>query len=454
MPTFRRLVTAAVLALGAAAPSAATAEPARPADAFTDSVGVNVHVMHTRSPYWDLEATRSALRSLGVRHIRDGLRWYTDPSASWYNAELEKRLGSLARSGARLDLLLPGPDGATGTTAQALDLAAKLPGVQSIEAANEWDLNGPVATWPDEVRAQVLAARTGIGNRPALRGVALVAPGFGRNGSAAAVGDLSAAVDFGNGHPYADGGRPELPEAPGQWSLQRNIDTLRLISGPKPFVLTEAGYHNALQATTGQSPVDEPTAATYQLRTLLEHVRLGATRTYLYELVDSWDDPDRASQEANWGLFRADWTPKPAALAVRNLMALLADGSRSPRGTNLNYAITGGDANLRSMAFARAGGGFTLVIWRAEPVWNRSTRQPIAVPAVPLTVSFGRNFPGARVFRPVQSATPIATQGTGAGIQVAVGGDPVVIDLRPSTQDRWNAALRDWWCRISPRSCR
>lgn len=454
MSTLRRLVTAAILAVCAAVPATAAAEPARPADTFTDSVGVNIHLMHTRSPYWDLEATRTALRTLGVRHVRDGLRWYTDPSAAWYNAELEKRLGSLARSGARLDLLLPDPDGATGTTAQALDLAAKLPGVQSIEAANEWDLNGPVATWPDEIRAQVLAARAGLANRPALRGVPLVAPGFGRNGSASQVGDLSATVDVGNGHPYAAGGRPELPESPGQWSLQRNIDTLRLLSGAKPFVLTEAGFHNALQATTGQPPVDEATAATYQLRTLLEHFRLGAARTYLYELADSWSDPDRTAPEGNWGLFRADWTPKPAALAVRNLMALLADGSRSPRGMNLHYGITGGDANLRSMAFARAGGGFTLVIWRAESIWNRDTRQPTAVPAVPLTVSFGRAFPAARVFRPAASPNPVAEQRTGAGIQVAVGGDPVVIDLRPSAQDRWNAALRDWWCRISPRSCR
>ncbi len=454
MSTLCRLATAAILAACAALPATAVAEPARPADAFTDSVGVNIHVMHTRSPYWDLEAARTALRTLGVRHVRDGLRWYTDPSAAWYNAELEKRLGSLARSGARLDLLLPGPDGATGTTAQALDLAAKLPGVQSVEAANEWDLNGPVATWPDDIRAQVLAARTGLNTRPALRGVPLVAPGFGRNGSAGQVGDLSAAVDVGNGHPYANGGRPELPESPGQWSLQRNIDTLRLLSGAKPFVLTEAGFHNALKATTGQSPVDEVTAATYQLRTLLEHFRLGATRTYLYELVDSWSDPDRTAPEGNWGLFRADWTPKPAALAVRNVMALLADGSRSPRGANLNYAITGGDANLRSIAFARAGGGFTLVLWRAESIWNRETRQPVAVPAAPLTVAFGRTFPGARVFRPAQSPNPVAEQGSGAGIQVAVAGDPVVIDLRPSTQDRWNAALRDWWCRVSPRSCR
>lgn len=449
----RRLLVAALalLAVGPAAPAAAA--PAPPADTFADSVGVNTHLMFTRTPYWDLEKTRAALRYLGVRHLRDGIRVYGSSSEAWYMEEQAKRLGSLARSGNRLLLMLPPPDGSLGTTREALDVIAGLPGVAAVEPANEWDLKGPVATWPQEIRAQTQAAHGAMRGDAKLRRTPLAAPSFGRSGSPLTAGSLTAFVDLGNTHPYMNGTRPEEPEFPGQWSLQRNIDTMRAVSGSKPFLATETGYHNALNQTSGQLPVDPQTGAAYVLRTLLEHYRLGVSRTYLYELVDSWDDPGLTNQEANWGLFRNDWTPKPAAAAVRNLMAVVGDPRRALRGQSLNYTVTGGDANLRTLAFARVGGGFSLVLWRPEPLWNHSTKQPIAVPDVPMTVTFGKTFAGARVLRPARGPDPVQTTGTTAGMEVAVGADPVVIDLRPTQNDRFTAQVREWWCRAVPSTC-
>lgn len=454
MPPAARTVLIAALAVLAAAPGApATAAPAPPADTFADSVGVNTHLMYTRTPYWDLERTRSALRYLGVRHLRDGVRSYRSPDRAWYMDEQERRLGSLARSGSRLHLILPPPDGTVGTTREALDVVAGLPGVASVEPANEWDLAGPAATWPEEIRAQTREARAAMRADAKLRRIPLAAPAFGRPGSPLTAGDLTAHVDVGNSHPYMGGTRPEIPEFPGQWSLQRHIDTLRAVSGAKPFLITETGYHTAMNQADRQRPVGPEPAAAYVLRTLLEQYRLGATRTYLYELVDQYPDPELSDQEANFGLFRNDWSPKPAAAAVRNLMAVLGDQRRALRGQSLPFAVTGGDADLRTMAFARAGGGFTLVLWRPEPLWDHAARQPIAVPDVPMTVSFGKPFAGARVLRPARGAAPVQTTGAAAGMQVAVGADPVVIDLRPTQRDRFAAQLQEWWCRAVPRAC-
>lgn len=448
----RRLIAIALVAL-AASPSGASAAPAPPADTFADSVGVNTHLMYTRTPYWDLERTRGALRYLGVRHLRDGVRRYASPSYAWYHEEQAKRLGSLARSGTRLHLVLPPPDGSVGTTKEALDVIAGLPGVASVEPANEWDLQGPAATWPEEIRGQTRDARRLMQADAKLKRTPLAAPAFGRPGSPLTAGDLSAHVDLGNSHPYMGGTRPEIPEFPGQWSLQRHIDTLRAVSGPKPFVITETGYHTAMNQTDRQRPVGAEQGAAYLLRTLLEHFRLGATRTYAYELVDQHPDPDLGDQEANFGLFRNDWTPKPAATAVRNLMTVLGDGRRALRGQSLDYAITGGDANLRSMAFARAGGGFTLALWRAEPLWDHAARQPTAVPDLPVRVTFAKTFAGARVLRPVRGAAPVQATGTTAGMDVAVGADPVLVDLRPTPADRFSAQMREWWCRAAPSTC-
>ncbi len=447
-----RLVTSAALAALAMAPAQAGAAPAAPADAFADSVGVNTHVMYSKTAYWDLERVRTALRYLGVRHIRDGVRWYTSPSYAWYRDEQAKRYTSLARSGIGLNLLMPWPSGEVGTTRQALDVIAGLPGVVSVEAANEWDLQGPFETWPQEIRAQTRETRAAMKADPKLRRTPFIAPSFGRNGSPVTAGDLSAHVDFGNSHPYMGGSRPEIGEFPGQWSIQRHIDTLRAVSGTKPFVITETGYHTAANQTDRQKPVGADAGAAYLVRTLLEHFRLGATRTYVYELVDQYDDPELGNQEANFGLFRNDWSPKPAATAVRNLLAVLRSG-RALRGQSLDYTVTGGDANLRTMAFAKSGGGFTLAIWRPEVLWNHATKQPIAVSDVPMTVTFGKQFAGAQVFRPTRGSGAFQTVGPTAGMDVAVGADPVLIDLRPTAGDRWNAQLREWWCRVAPTTC-
>ena len=48
-------------------------EKAVVADAFVNSVGVNVHLHYTDTSYAKFDAVEEAVRDLGVRHIRDGL---------------------------------------------------------------------------------------------------------------------------------------------------------------------------------------------------------------------------------------------------------------------------------------------------------------------------------------------------------------------------------------------
>jgi hypothetical protein len=57
----------------AAAPSTLGGETAKSADAFVNSVGVNIHLHYTNSPYGNFAAVKTALANLGIRHIRDGL---------------------------------------------------------------------------------------------------------------------------------------------------------------------------------------------------------------------------------------------------------------------------------------------------------------------------------------------------------------------------------------------
>ena len=43
------------------------------ADCFVDTIGVNVHLHYTDTVYWDFLKLKTAIKKLGVRHIRDGL---------------------------------------------------------------------------------------------------------------------------------------------------------------------------------------------------------------------------------------------------------------------------------------------------------------------------------------------------------------------------------------------
>ena len=59
---------------------------------------------------------------------------------------------------------------------------------------------------------------------------------------------------------------------------------------------------------------------------LLDSALHGNAATYLYELVDSHPDTTNASPEAHYGLFRQDWSAKPAAVAIHNLTTILTTG--------------------------------------------------------------------------------------------------------------------------------
>ena len=452
----RLVLLALVLLVSAFGCASASAAPAVPADAFRDAVGVNTHVMHGDSPYWNLPELQSALAYLGVRHIRDGVRWYRTRATQWYVDEQARRFRALADDGVRFDLLLPGPREGYGTGGEALDVMAATGGTEAVEGANEWDLNGDPVGWTGQLHGHVREARAELDAHPVLRGTPLVGPGFGRPGSSERFGDEADAVDYGNAHPYTAGLPPEVPESPTQRSLERSIEALRLVSGARPFMFTESGYHDALAATTGQPAVDRATAAVYTVRTLLEHVRAGATRTYLYELADSFDDDAMANPEAHFGLFDFAWRPKPAATAVRNLLAALKDPAPAPRGAALDIAIDGPTDDLRQLLLARAGGGFTLALWRTAPVWDPDTQRRLTPRATPVTVVLPRPFERASIVRPVTSPDPVETRSDVSSVPVAVGAEPVLVDLEAAPgapRPPAPAPSRPWWCVWFPWAC-
>ena len=156
------------------------------------------------------------------------------------------------------------------------------PAVASIEAPNEPDKEG-VPGWLERTRAyqaDLIRRREG---RPGLAEVPVLGPSLTEPDSWAAMGDLSPHLDRGNFHPYPGGGKP-------LHNIERERELATRVSGSKPLVITEIGYHSDVTTDSGHLPASERAIGAYTPRLALESYRAGVERAYLYQLADQWSD--------------------------------------------------------------------------------------------------------------------------------------------------------------------
>ncbi len=431
------LAAAAIAAGMATGGGTAAAAPAGPADACTDSVGVNVHVMYLDTAYENHGRTVGALRWLGVRHVRDQVRRPVPSSTAWWRAEQRRRLVALHRAGMRMTLIAGGPtDDSLGSLSDRLGIIRGLRGVVAVEGPNEWDLNGG-ANWVANLTAMQQALYAATKRDPVLsrRRVRVLGPSLGREGNYEALGDLSRAMDIGNIHAYTGARMPEEQELPGAFVLaDGGLDLVRTTTGRRPLWVTETGYHDAFAQFGRQPPTAQSAAATYTARTLLQHAALGLQRTFIYELLDQHPDPAGLNQEANFGLFDHQFAPKPSAHAVRNLLRLMRDRGTSPTGAELDVTLSGADEGLRSLVLAKSDGRFVVALWRAVPVWEPWSRTELLVAPQTVGVEADQTFAVARAYRPVDGVSPVHVRTNTNRIDVPVGGGPVLVEFSPTVR--------------------
>src|SRR5207253_1111720 len=118
----------------------------------------------------------------------------------------------------------------------------------------------------------------------------VIGPSLTSEAAYANLGDLSAFEDAGNMHDYTGGRNPETAG----WgaralfvgdygSIPYNLRVSARASRDRPIIATETGYADDLQDKQG---IPDLIAGRYAPRSILEHLRLGVPRTFLYELVD------------------------------------------------------------------------------------------------------------------------------------------------------------------------
>ena len=386
---------AALLSAGAA--SAQMPEQAARADAFTDSVGINVHWGYGGSRYADsYPQVKRLLIESGIRHVRGDTSRAQDLAASGIHTMVA---ADIPTHYTQFPAFAP-VDGDEGTVRDVLADVKKndapLKAIDSVEGPNEpdhfWTMfqksykgqgwrakrTGEAQDAYDKDVLQSIVRGTiafqtdlykAVKADPATRNLTVIGPSLGGTYAPNTVpnpvpaGSLTDFVDWGNFHPYPYGGNfdgyggsYDTIVAPHDYTHAGNFPsvnmdrddpnggngTLAFTSyappfAPRPMAATETGY------PTHRSGSSEVAQGKYLPRLFCEYFAHGVRRTFWYELVDEdeFPDPNGDNVECHYGIVRKDLTPKPAYTALKSLLTLLKDPGVTPafRPGTLAYSL-------------------------------------------------------------------------------------------------------------------
>jgi hypothetical protein len=196
---------------------------------------------------------------------------------------------------------------------------------------------------------------------------------------------------YGNLHAYQNGFFAD-------WGLaDLYIPTARLLTGRKPLWTTEMGYHNNTHLLTDgeQQGISERASAIYLPIAFLSGFNKGIQRTFSYELIDEFYDPDftSGSGEGHYGLLDYYGNPKPAFTALQNLIQILGE-SQANHFDPGSLSITFEDApsTMEYTLLQKSNGDYYLAIWNDVMVYqianSKKAAHDIYPPRVPVTLRF------------------------------------------------------------------
>jgi hypothetical protein len=381
-----------------------TETPAQ-SDALVDSIGVNVHLGFLGTPYQNFALVQNALKTLGVRHVRDGLEALPSTWPGYFQEH-----NALGQSG--IDSIF------ITSVGQPTSLWVSYPGLMAncfagFENPNEYDNNG-ITDWVTPLTATVKQLSSAVRNGAITPEHPVYGPALVNQASYPELGNISSYFDFGNLHNYPGGQNPGsqgwgAPDAEGHGygSIGWQLDNLAFDSPGLPVTTTETGYTNDL---TLIGSVPQSVAAVYMPRMILQQWLANIKRTYRYELVYVGGE--------DYGLYAANWSAKPAVAAIANLTGLLSDPGAAFAPAPFTYTIKGADSNLHHLLLQKRNGTYYLALWLEESSYNTSTATVTAVQPENIQLILPANF----------QATGYQWDDTGAANPVAipVGSSPAI----------------------------
>ena len=301
--------------------------------------------------------------------------------------------------------------------------------VEALEGINEPNNPGmPWYTpqWPSHTRSQQRILWDTVKSDPKTAHVAVIGPSICCNYSdQKALGDLSAYLDYGNMHDYPPFGvlNPGSIFYTGAYVIDYQRKVQAAVSGSKPMMSTETGW-----GTKGTEPANEVDALTqqkYVLRGFLEHRLHGVVRVFDFLFID---DPAAGPAYESYGLVAvsrsATLQPKPSYLALKSLIAALADEGSSGAPTGLSFSISGEAASVDHLLLQRSDGSFDLLVWLELPGWDKKRDRPIVHPPQKVLINLSTPVASASLSQFDQAGSGILRRST-----LSVNGDKIDLDV-------------------------
>lgn len=431
------IFSAITLLVPVAKPNYDATERAQSASDFVDSVGVNTHLSYFDTAYGHYTLVKEKLGALGVRHVRDKALLANDQR---YNRIVYDRYKGLVKFGIEFNLVVdPRAQNLRSVDARKIGRIAEMAGsaLGSFEGPNEYDTSED-GDWVAVLRSYQRSLFKAVKGNVSTRGVSVIGPSFTSEVAYAAVGDLSASVDYGNIHNYYAGRNPGTDGwgAGGYGSIAWNLNNARKYAPQKPTVSTETGYHNAVDSSTSHAGTPEAVAGKYVPRLFLEHFSRGIPRTYAYELIDQKVALASGSSdpENHFGLLRNDGTEKPAYVALKNLIGLLEEPPTEPGEPlfapgALNYSLSGETQGVHRLLLQKRDGRFYLILWQEVSSYDPNTKRPLPIPDKRVTLTLEQPFRRVTTYRPNVSDKPTAHYANPGQLDLQVPDHPLVVEL-------------------------
>ncbi|MGE4567661.1 MAG: hypothetical protein AB7C90_00570 [Bacteroidales bacterium] len=382
----------------------------RKASDLVHSVGVNTHFGYSDTQYARYEELlKPRLLELGVKHFRDGT----------FNPEVVEKYKEMGKHGLKL-LLITRSDRAV---VQARQLGDMLFG---LEGENEPD-NRNRSGWESQLRAEQQALFTAVKSNPATQSLPVVVSSLANiRSNPGKLGNLEPWLDFGNMHPYAAG---QPPSRHWGWGLtmQAAIDSARLVSGNKPLLVTECGYHNK-ENNPNHPGVSELAAAIYHPRLIFVYFNQGIVRSYKYEFLDLKPDIGYTDMECHFGLIRADGSPKPSFFSIKNTLAILNDTDTEFTPEPLFFSLESSQPDLHYTLLQKSDGSHWLVLFREVSVYDLATRKDLPVRSAKVTLSLRRRS-NLTLFEPNQSSDPLFSRKMIMDLKLELYGEMVIVKI-------------------------
>ena len=174
-----------------------------------------------------------------------------------------------------------------------------------------------------------------------------------------------------------------------------------------PRVTTETGC-------TIDGPITEEIQALNLLSMYLDQFKRGWSHTSVYLLRDRTDEGGNQS----FGFFKADYTPRKAAVYLHNLTTILADQGSPARAGELIYSIPEQPATVHDLLLQKHDGTFELVVWGERLKGSDE-----------VAVRLGGPVSTARLYDPTSGTTPIQSHRGIDSLTLKLSDHPVIIEI-------------------------